>query len=63
MVKGVKKQYIKLFIKEWESTHNSCRQYEVNLSRLHIGHTRLTQEHFKTRNNQHTQMQHAKTRR
>ena len=33
-----KLHYIKPHIEEWES----CRQYEVNLSRIRIGHTRLT---------------------
>ena len=37
-----KLHHFKPSIKEWESAHNSCRQYEVKLSRLSIGHTRLT---------------------
>ena len=28
-------------LKEWESAHNSCRYYEVKLSRICIGLTRL----------------------
>ena len=31
----------KFCIKEWKKTHNSCRNYEIKLNRLHIGHTRL----------------------
>ena len=38
--------YIKPCIEEWESAHNSSRQYEVKLSRLRIGHTRLTHGHL-----------------
>ena len=37
-----KLHYIKPRIEEWESAHNSNRQYEVKLSRIRIGHTRLT---------------------
>ena len=39
------------YIEEWESAHNSCRQYEVKLSRIPIGHTRLTHGHLMLRNN------------
>ena len=39
-------------IEEWETAHNSNRQYEVKLSRIRIGHTRLTtsdiDEHWNT---------------
>ena len=38
--------------KEWESPHNSCRQYEVKLSRIPIGHIRLTHGHLMSRNEQ-----------
>ena len=51
--------YIQLRIKKQESAHNSCRQYEVKLSRIHIGHTRLTHGII---NNQHAEMQHVETR-
>ena len=37
-----KLHYIKPRIEEWGSAHNSCRQYEFKLSRIHIGYTRLT---------------------
>ena len=48
-----KLHYIKPHIEEWESAHNSCRQYEVKLNRLHIGHTtRLTNGHLMLRNDQ-----------
>ena len=35
-----KLHYIKPHIKEWESAHNNCLQYEVKLSMIRIGHTR-----------------------
>ena len=44
--------YIKPHIKEWESAPYSCRQYEVKLRSIHIKHTRLTQGHLMSRNNQ-----------
>ena len=47
-----KLHYIKPRIEEWESAHNSNRKYEVKLSRIHIGHTRLTHGHLMTRNSQ-----------
>ena len=47
-----KLHYIKPRIEEWESAHNSNRQYEVKLSRIRIGHTRLTHGHLMTRNSQ-----------
>ena len=47
-----KLHYIKPCIEEWESAHNSCGQYEVKLSRMRIGYTRVTQGHFISRNNQ-----------
>ena len=43
---------IKPQIEEWECVHNSCRQYEIKLSRLRIGHTRLTQGYLMSRNEQ-----------
>ena len=46
-------QYIKAHIEEWESAHNSCRQYEVKLSRLSIGQTGQTHWHLISRNNKH----------
>ena len=36
----VKLKHIKPCFEEWESSHNSCKQYEVKLSRLRIRHTR-----------------------
>ena len=36
----------KQHIEEWENAQNSCRQYEVKLSRPSIGHTRLTHGHW-----------------
>ena len=33
-----KVHYIKPHIKEWKSAYNNYRQYEVILSRIHIGH-------------------------
>ena len=45
-----KLHYIKPHIKEWESAYNSCRQYEVKLSRIRIGHSRLTHGHVLSRN-------------
>ena len=47
-----KLHYIKPFIKEWESAYNSCRQYRVKLSKIHIGHTRITHGHLMSRNEQ-----------
>ena len=47
-----KLQYTKPCIGESISAHNTCRQYEVKLSRLCIGHTRLTHEHLMSRINQ-----------
>ena len=47
-----KLHYIKPHIKEWKSAHNSCRQYEVKLSRICIGHTRLTHGLLMSRNKQ-----------
>ena len=47
-----KLKIIKPRIEEWQNTHNSCRQYEVKLSRLQIGHTRLTHGHLILRNEQ-----------
>ena len=35
--------YIKPHIEDWESAHNSCRQYKVKLSRISIKYTGLTQ--------------------
>ena len=43
--------YIKPRIEKWESAHNSRRQYVVKLSRVRIGHTRLTHERLMSRNN------------
>ena len=37
-----KLHYVKSRIEEWESVYNSCRKYEVKLSSIRIGHTRLT---------------------
>ena len=41
-----------------------CRHYEVNLSRFHIGYTKLTFENLieKNTSNQHVQMWHVETR-
>ena len=36
------------------SDHNSCRQNEVKLSRLRVGHTRLTYGHLMSNNAQPT---------
>ena len=47
-----KLKIIKPRIEEWQNTHNSCRQYEVKLSRLRIGHTRLTHGHLMSRSEQ-----------
>ena len=44
--------YIKPCIEEWENSHNSCRQYKVKLSRVRIGHTRLTYRNLVSKNNQ-----------
>ena len=46
-----KLHYIKPRIEEWESAHNSCRQYEIKLSRKRIEHTRLTNGHLMSRTN------------
>ena len=43
---------VNLAFKDWESAHNSCRQYEVKMSRIRNGHTRLTHGYLMTRNNQ-----------
>ena len=48
-----KLNYIKYRIEEWESAQSNFRQYEVKLSRLHIGHTRLTHRHLMSRNDQY----------
>ena len=37
---------------KWDSANNSCRHCEVKLSRLCIGHTRLTHGHLMLRKNQ-----------
>ena len=50
---------IKPKIEEWESVHNSCRQYEIKLSRLRIGHTRLTQGYLMSRNEQQPKCNYA----
>ena len=49
-----------------ESTYNSCRQYEIKLSRKWIGHTRLTygylmsiNEQQPTRGNQRLTIKHC----
>ena len=47
-----KLQYIKPRIEEWESSHNSYREYEFKLSLICIGHTRLTHGQLMSRNNQ-----------
>ena len=47
-----KLHYIKPRIEEWESAYKSCRKYEVQLSRIRIGHTRLTHGHLMSRNDQ-----------
>ena len=47
----IKLHYIKPCIKEWKGAHNSCRQYKVKLSRIHIGHIRLNHGHMMSRNN------------
>ena len=44
-----KLNYIKHSIKEWESSHNICRQYEVKLKIFRIGYTRLTHRHVVSR--------------
>ena len=36
-----KLHYIKPHNEGWENVHNSCRQFEIKLSRFHIGHTTL----------------------
>ena len=48
-----KLHYIKPQIEKWESTHNSCRQFEVKLNRLRIRHTRLTKSHLMTKGDEH----------
>ena len=45
-----KLHYIKLPIQKLEIAYNSFRQYEVKLSRLCIGHTRLTHRYLMPRN-------------
>ena len=50
---------IKPRMEEWESAHNSCRQYEIKLSRLRIGHTRLTQGYLMLRNEQQPKCNYA----
>ena len=47
-----KLHYTKSHIEEWENAHNSCRQYEVKISWLHIEHSRVTHGHLMTRNDQ-----------
>ena len=47
-----KLHYIKPCIEDWESAHNSCRQYKFKPSRIHIALTRLTHGHLMSRNNQ-----------
>ena len=44
--------YIKPPIEMYESAHNSCRQYDVKLSRIRIGHTRLTHGHLMSKKKQ-----------
>ena len=58
MVKGMgnstsKLYYVKPLIEQWESAHNSCRQYQTKLSRIRIEQTRLTHGHLISINNQH----------
>ena len=43
---------IKFHNEEGEKTKNSFRQHEIKLSKLHIGHRRLTRGHLRTRNAQ-----------
>ena len=68
MAKGMKNNtskvhYTKPHIKEWESVHDSCRQYEFKLSRICIRHIRLKHGHLMSRNNQqHAEMQAVETR-
>ena len=38
--------YIKPCIEEWKSAYNSCRQYEVKLSKIWIGNSQLTHGHL-----------------
>ena len=47
-----KQHYIKLYIEEEKTADNSCKQYKVTLSRLRIGHTRLTYRHSISINSQ-----------
>ena len=53
---------VNLAFKEWESAHNSCRQYAVKFSRLNNGHFRMTHGHLMSINDQQPQMQHVETR-
>ena len=50
--------------KEWESTHNSFRQYEIKLSRLHIGHIKQNNRHWcqKMISNKYAKIQYVETR-
>ena len=41
-----KLHYIKPCIGEWKSAYNSCRQYEVKLSKIWIGNSQLTHGHL-----------------
>ena len=52
MANSSRKLHIKPSIEEWESAHNSCWQYKTKLSRVHIGHIRLTNGCLMTRNDQ-----------
>ena len=47
-----KLKYVKPRKEERESVHSCCRQYEVKLSKLHLGHTRLTHGHLMSRDYQ-----------
>ena len=47
-----KLHYIKSCIEKLEFGHNSCRLFEVKLSRLLIGYTRLTHGHLIKKNQQ-----------
>ena len=47
-----KLHYIIPRIEKKENAHNICRQYEVKLSMICIGNTRLTHKHLMSRNNQ-----------
>ena len=48
--KTVLANYIKSYIEEWKSAHNSCRQYKVKLGNVCIGYTILTAGHLMSRN-------------